>query len=175
MEVSTRHDFTNKRLKSYLDLMNYKSDKNLGLWYRIILSIIVYHPYYFKTSWLKMDYFKLCYIPLIKQFKTQVTKTCEIKVWFSNVVCWRTDWQLTKLYEIGYMWDKIVEITGRCIWFLYHGHLKFGRDSINEKTKSQIWLFGHRKWAWKKWIETLTWFIIFRTVYIVIFSDFLLI
>ena len=118
-----------------------------------------------------MDYFKLCYIPLIKQFKTQVTKTCEIKVWFSNVVCWRTDWQLTKLYEIGYMWDKIVEITGRCIWFLYHGHLKFGRDSINEKTKSQIWLFGHRKWAWKKWIETLTWFIIFRTVYIVIFSD----
>ena len=56
-------------------------------------------------------------------------------MWFSNVVCWRTDWQLTKLYEIGYMWDKIVEITGRCIWFLYHGHLKFGRVSINEKNQ----------------------------------------
>ena len=93
------------------------------------------------------------------------------KVWFSNVACWRSDWQLTKLYEIGYMWDKIVEITGRCIWFLYHGHLKFGRVSIKQKNQISNMTVGHRKWAWKKWIETLTWFIIFRTVYIVIFSD----
>ena len=81
------------------------------------------------------------------------------KVWFSNVACWRSDWQLTKLYEIGYMWDKIVEITGRCIWFLYHGHLKFGRVSIKQKNQISNMTVGHRKWAWKKWIETLTWFI----------------